>query len=149
MAVPEASQRQPTGAPVTSAAYEEPERGYGWMLFAGTMLCLVGTLNMIEGIAAISNSHFFAGNAHYVAGNLNAWGWTVTILGAVQILVGLGVFVKNQFARWLGVLGAGFNAIAQLMFIPAYPFWSLALFTLDILIIYGLVAYGSRSQASY
>jgi hypothetical protein len=30
------------------------------------------------------------------------------------------------------------------MFIPAYPFWSLAIFSLDILAIYGLVAYGSR-----
>src|SRR5947209_10348258 len=106
MAVPEASQRQPTGAPVTSAAYEEPERGAGWLLFAGTMLCLVGTLNMIEGIAAIDNAHFFHRNTNYIAGDLNAWGWTTLILGVAAILVGLGVFARNQFARWLGVVAA-------------------------------------------
>ena len=39
------------------------------------------------------------------------------------------------------------NAIIQLLFIPAYPFWSLALFTLDILVIYGLIAHGKRVEA--
>jgi hypothetical protein len=40
---------------------------------------------------------------------------------------------------------ASLNAIDQLLFIQAYPFWSLTLFTLDILVIYGLIAYGKRS----
>ncbi len=144
---------RPTSVSPTPAVSEDVdyERGYGWVLFAGMLLCLLGTLNIIEGIAAVSNSHFFVGNAHYVAGDLNAWGWTIMVVGVVQLLVGFGVFVKNQFARWLGVIAASLNAIAQLMFIPAYPFWSLALFTLDILVIFGLVAYGSRTsvRASY
>ena len=36
--------------------------------------------------------------------------------------------------------------IAALLSIPAYPFWSLAIFAVDILIIYGLAAYGGRRQ---
>jgi hypothetical protein len=131
------------------SARVDDEHGYGWVLFAGAMLCLLGTLNMIQGIAAISNSHFYAHNVSYVAGNLNAWGWTMTIVGGFQLLVALGVFYKNPFARWTGVLIAGLNAIAQLMFIPSYPLYSLALFTLDILVIYGLVAYGSRIRSTY
>jgi hypothetical protein len=31
---------------------------------------------------------------------------------------------------------------------PAYPFWSLCIFALGILAIYGLVAYGNRVAAS-
>jgi hypothetical protein len=27
---------------------------------------------------------------------------------------------------------------------PAYPFWSLTIFTMDILAMYGLIAYGKR-----
>jgi hypothetical protein len=30
------------------------------------------------------------------------------------------------------------------MFIPAYPFWGLALFTVDVLIIYALAVYGGH-----
>jgi hypothetical protein len=54
------------------------------------------------------------------------------------------VFVKNQLSRWAGVIVLGANAIAQMLMIQAYPFWSLALFTLDIVAIYGLIAYGQR-----
>jgi hypothetical protein len=50
------------------------------------------------------------------------------ILGALQLLVGVGVFARNQFARWTGVVILSLNAIAQLRMIPAYPFWSLAIF---------------------
>jgi len=40
---------------------------------------------------------------------------------------------------------AGLNAIGQLLFVPVYPWWAIAMFTLDILIIYGLAVYaGAR-----
>jgi hypothetical protein len=128
------------------ASYLEPvaETGSGWIMFAGVLLLLLGTLNVIDGIAAIGNAHFFVGNARYVFGDLNTWGWVVLCLGVLQLLVGLGVFVKNQFARWTGVFVLSLNAIAQLLMIPAYPFWSLSIFAIDILAIYALVAYGSR-----
>jgi hypothetical protein len=48
-------------------------------------------------------------------------------------------------SRWAGVAVAALNGIAQLLFIQAYPFWSLTLFTIDILVIYGLIAHGKRS----
>jgi hypothetical protein len=43
---------------------EEEDRGYGWVVFAGVPLLMLGTLNFIEGIAAIGNSHFLVANAH-------------------------------------------------------------------------------------
>jgi hypothetical protein len=124
--------------------YEDDERGYGWVVFAGTLLLLVGTINVIQGIAAIGNANFFVHNTHYVFANLNTWGWIVLILGLCQFLVGCGVFVKNQFSRWTGVVVLAANLIAQLLMMPAYPFWSLTIITLDILAIYGLIAYGKR-----
>lgn len=130
------------------AAYAEDDRGFAWVVFAGVLLLMVGSLNSIEGIAAISNAHFFVADAHYVFGDLNTWGWVVLCLGAVQLLVGLGVFIKNQFARWTGVVALGLNAVAQLLMMPAYPFWSLSLFAVDVLAIYGLVAYGNRIAES-
>ena len=66
------------------------------------------------------------------------------IIGVIEWLVGVGVFVKNQFSRWLGVIILACNAIAQLLMMPAYPFWSLCIFTLDILAIYGLIAHDKK-----
>ena len=42
---------------------------------------------------------------------------------------------------------AALSSIAALMSIPAYPLWSLAIFAVDILIIYGLAAYGGKRLA--
>lgn len=133
--------RPPSG---TGYAYAEEERGYGWVSFAGVLLLILGVLNTIEGIAAIGNAHFFSHNAHYIVGSLNAWGWTTLIIGVVQLAVGFGVFFKNPLARWTGVLVLACNAVAQLLSIPAYPLWSLAILALDVVAIYGLVAYGKR-----
>jgi hypothetical protein len=135
---------QGTGSPAVYETYGEQERGYGWVAFSGVLLLIVGTINTIEGIAAIGNAHFFVHNTNYVFASLNTWGWIALCIGVVQLLVGLGVFAKNQFARWAGVFILSLNALAQLLMMPAYPLWSLLIFTVDILAIYGLVAYGQH-----
>ena len=129
------------------SGYEE-ERGSGWVTFAGILLLIIGTLNTIEGIAAISKSGFFVNDTKYIAGDLRAWGWTVLFIGIAQVLLGLGVFARNQFARWGGVTVLGLNSIAQLMFIPAYPFWSLAIFALSIVIIQQISAHGTEGRGA-
>ena len=125
--------------------YGEP-RGYGWVLFAGIMIMLAGILNFIYGIAAISNSNFYTANAHYVISDLNTWGWVVMILGVLQFCVAFGIWVQAAWARWTGIAIASLNAIAQLIFLPSYPFLSLTIFALDLLVIYGLAAYGGRTK---
>jgi hypothetical protein len=115
-------------------------RGLGLVFFAAMMLLVVGIFNVIDGIAAIANSHVFVANAHYVIGDLRAWGWVALILGVLQLLAGGGVMVGNQAARWAGIVLIGLNMISQLFFIPAYPFWSL--------LIIGLCVYGSRENVT-
>jgi hypothetical protein len=123
-------------------------RGYGWVVFAGVMLLMAGTVNVIYGIAAVSKSHFYIANTHFVFSELNTWGWIVLAIGALEICVGLGVWAQAAWARWTGVVIAGLNAIAQLLFIAAYPLLSLAIFSLDVLVIYALVAYGGKLEES-
>ena len=78
--------------------YDE-ERGSGWVAFAGVLLLILGTLNSIEGIAAIGNANFFVHNTHYVFGNLKPWGWVVLCIGVAELAVGFGVFARNQLPR--------------------------------------------------
>jgi hypothetical protein len=66
----------------------------------------------------------------------------------VEWRIGLGVFVKNQLSRSAGVIVLDHNGIAQLLMMPAYLFWSLSIFTLAVLCIYGLIAYGDRISDS-
>ena len=121
-------------------------RGSGLVLFASVLLVVVGCFNVIDGIAAIANSHVFTAHAHYVFGNLRTWGWITLILGAAQLFAAAGVLAGNQLARWFAVAVAGLNAIEQMFFIPAYPFWSLMIIAVDVVALYGLCAYGSREN---
>lgn len=132
--------------PAPRYAEEEEPRGYGWVIFAGTMLLMAGTLNIIYGIAAVANSSFYVANTHFVFSELNTWGWIVLAIGAIEACVGVGVYLQAQWARWTGVAVASLNGIAQLLFIAAYPWLSLAIFAIDVLVIYGLIAYGGRLQ---
>lgn len=133
-----------SGAAGSAVRQADPDHGMGWVIFAGTMLAIVGILNFIYGIAAISNSHFYVREATYIISDLNTWGWVLMITGIIQFCAAIAIFGHIEWGRWIGILTASVNAIIQLIFIPAYPFGSLALFALDILIIYGLVAYGGR-----
>jgi hypothetical protein len=125
--------------------YEEPaDRGAGWILFATVMFVIAACLSVIWGIAAVSSSHFFVGNAQYILSDLNTWGWIVMGFGALEALAALSVWRGGEFGRWFGILAAGLGGLAAMMSIPAYPFWSLALLAIDLLVIYGLAAYGGK-----
>jgi hypothetical protein len=121
-------------------------RGYGLLIFASVMLLVAAFWNLIQGITAIGRSHVYVANAHYVFGDLRSWGWITLILSILLLLAGIGVLIGNQLARWFGVAMLGLDAIAQMFFIPAYPFWSLTVIALDVVALYGLCAYGSRAN---
>ena len=76
----------------------------------------------------------------------NTWDWITLFIGILQLLAAAGVLAGNQAARWFAVVMIGLNAIDQMFFIPAYPFWSLTIIAMDVVALYGLCAYGSRAN---
>jgi hypothetical protein len=108
------------------------------------MLGIAGIWNFVDGLLAITSSRVFVGDETFVFSDLNTWGWIVLILGTIQALAAATLLTGNEFARWFGIGAAGLNAIGQLAFIPVYPLWALAMFAVDILIIYALAVYGGH-----
>src|SRR5262245_23242385 len=102
--------------------------GAGWVMFAGIMLMIGGVLNVIYGIAAVDNSKFFVHETQYILSGLNTWGWITIGLGALEILAAFSIWAGGAFGRWFGIFVASLSAIGALLAIPAYPFWSLAVF---------------------
>jgi hypothetical protein len=122
-------------------------RGYGTVMFAALVLALVGVFNLMYGVAAIANSHVLTTNAHFVFGTVRAWGWVTLTLAILQLFAAIGVLLGNQLTRWFGVAVVGLNAIGQMFFIPAYPFWSLMIIAVDVIALYALCAHGGRADA--
>src|SRR5215469_2982559 len=139
---------QPPSTTPTIGEARGPVRGhgYGLVLFASILLLVIGCFNLIYGIAAVAQSHVFVTHAHYVFGNLRSWGWITLILGALILLAAAGVLAGSQAARWFAVVVIALNAIDQMFFISAYPFWSILIIAMDVIALYGLCAYGSRAN---
>ena len=123
-------------------------RGLGRAIFAAVLLLIGGVLNIIYGIAGISNSHFYVHNTKYVFGDLKTWGWVTLILGIIELLASASLFAGGGFGRWFGIFAAALVAIDSLLMIPAYPFLSIAIFALSLWIIHGLVIYGQDVRES-
>jgi hypothetical protein len=124
----------------------DTQQGAGWLLFAGIMVTIAAVLNVIWGIAAIDNSSFFVEEQRFILSDLNTWGWIILIIGVIQFIAAFSIWAGGQFGRWIGIFGASLSAIGALLSIPGYPFWSLAVFGMDLLIIYGLAAYGGQGS---
>ena len=123
-------------------------KGEGWLVFAGIMVLIAGVLNLIWGIAAIDKANFFVEDTRFIVEDLQTWGWVIAIVGALQLFAAFSIWSGGGYGRWVGVISAGLSAIGAMMSIPGFPLWSLAVFGLDLLIIYGLVAYGGRGETS-
>jgi hypothetical protein len=124
--------------------YGYAPRGSNWIVFACCMLGLAGIWNVIDGFLAIGSSHVYVGHQTFVFSDLNTWGWIFVVVGCLQLVAAMAVAAGSEMARWFGIAVAGLNAIVQLSFIPAYPWWSMMMFAVDVLVIFALASYGGK-----
>jgi hypothetical protein len=118
-------------------------RGGGRVAFAAILLLIAGTINIIYGIGAISDANFFVNNNHYVVSSLHTWGWITLILGVFQLTGGLSLLGGGTYGRDIGLAAASLGAIGSLLSIGGqYPFWSLGIFALCVIVIHGILVYG-------
>src|SRR3954451_8329721 len=87
------------------------DTGEGWVTFAGFMIAIVAILNVIFGIAAISDSKFYLDSGTYVIHDLHVYGWLLRLIGLVQFAAVFGIFSHAPWARAIGILTAGLNLI--------------------------------------
>jgi len=137
------------GRPTGDFSYDpDDEHGQGLVTFAGVMLMIAAVLNTLYGIAAIGKANVYVHNARYVFGDLRTWGWFLLALGVLQAFAAFAIWRGTPWARWFGVGCASVNAILQTLWIPAYPILAMTILALDIIVIYGLLAYGGRRRAA-
>jgi hypothetical protein len=118
-------------------------RGAARAVFAAILLLVAGTLNIIYGIAGIGNANFYEHHTQYVFSGVKTWGWITLILGIIQLTAGFSLFGGGTYGRVIGITAATLGAIGALLGLGgAFPFWSLGVFALCVIVIHGLVVYG-------
>jgi hypothetical protein len=117
-------------------------RGTGRAVFVAVLLLIAGTLNIIYGIGAVGNAHFFA-NTQYLFSSLHTWGWITIIVGIIQLTAGFSLFAGDGYGRVIGIFAASIGALESLLSIGGtHPWWSLAIFALCVYMLHGLIVFG-------
>jgi hypothetical protein len=122
-------------------------RGVGSALFAGILLTVAGTLNIIYGIAAVSDSKFFVNDTTFVFSNLHTWGWITIILGIIELTAAFSLFAGGLWGRLVGIAAATLGAIGALLNVGgAHPWWALGVFAICLVVIHGLAVLGEPER---
>ena len=123
-------------------------RGVGSALFVGVLLLIAGVLNIVYGIAAVSNAHFWTADTQFVFSSLHTWGWITIILGVIQLTASFSLFGGGGYGRVIGLIAATLGAIGALLDVGgAHPWWSLGVFAICVICIHGLLVLGEPKEA--
>jgi hypothetical protein len=118
-------------------------RGAGRVVFAATLLTLVGMINIVYGIGALDDASYFVNDTRFILDNLNTLGWVMIILGLIQLTGGFSLMSGNTYGRVLGIAGGSLGAVGALLSIGGgNPWWSLCVFALCVYVVHGILVYG-------
>jgi hypothetical protein len=119
----------------------------GFAVFGGSMMIVIGIFQVVVGLTAIFEKTFYVLTGDYIFGfNVSAWGWIHLALGVLVALGGAAVLAGQMWGRVLGIVLASLSAIANFLFLPYYPLWSMLIIAADIAVIWALTRYG-REEA--
>lgn len=119
----------------------EPHNRMGPIRTAGVLLLLGGIWQAAVGVAALAHGgQFTAPDGYTFTFSIAAWGWVHLIVGVFAIAVGIAVFGGGALARRLGMALASASLIANFLWLPIEPGWSVAVIGLDLFVLWALAA---------
>jgi hypothetical protein len=111
--------------------------------FASIMLMIAGAFQFFAGLAALINDELFVVGAEYVYEfDTTTWGWIHLLIGVILFLAGLALLQGAVWARTVVVIVASLSALANFLWLPYQPWWSIIIITLNIFIIWAVTAHG-------
>jgi hypothetical protein len=137
--------------PHPTAPQTEPSEGWaGWVVFAAVMLCLVGSLNLVQGLIALFDDGYFVlrQEEQLLLVEYSVWGVVLMLWGAVLVWAGLALTRAKTWARWFAIAAAFLNVIVQIGFLSAFPIFSAIMIGLDVLVIFALTVRWSEARAA-
>jgi hypothetical protein len=134
--------------PPTYDRAQGPDDISGWaaggIIFAATVLLMVGIFQAIAGLVAIIDDEFYVVTRNYTFDiDTSVWGWIHLIVGILVATTGWALFARQTWAGVAAIVFAMLSAIANFFFIPYYPFWSILMIALDVWVIWALTRPGA------
>jgi hypothetical protein len=120
----------------------------GFTAFAAALMIISGIWALLVGISALAKDRVFVVAPDYTYKiDVTGWGWIHLILGIVVAVAGFCLLLGQTWARMLAVVLAICSAVAQFLFLPYYPLWSILIIALNVFVIWAVLT-GGRSRAA-
>jgi uncharacterized membrane-anchored protein YitT (DUF2179 family) len=133
--------------PSRSATHSREGNAWGSSLtmFAGIVMIMTGTFQGFQGLVALFENEFYVVTRKYLLQfDATSWGWIHLVIGLLVLGAGFAVLAGRTWGRVVGITLAVLSAVANFVFIPYYPFWSITIIALDAFVIWALVYYRSE-----
>jgi hypothetical protein len=106
---------------------------------ASVLMVLGGILGITQGIAAISKDEVYSVVGRYAYKlSLESWGWIHLVLGVLLLVIGFAVYTGAVVARAIGVVLTLLVMIANFLYLPYQPLWSIVMIGLGLFVIWAL-----------
>ena len=114
----------------------------GFIVFAAVAMIMIGVFQVIQGLVALFNDDFYVvGQKWIFEFDLTAWGWIHLLVGILLIATGFALTTGRVWARSVGIGFAVLSMIANFLFLPYYPVWSLLIIGIDVFVIWALCVF--------
>ncbi|EME51144.1 hypothetical protein G352_26937 [Rhodococcus ruber BKS 20-38] len=112
---------------------------------AAVVLATVGILQLLQGIAAVAEDELFVvGQKYTFEFDLTTWGWIHIVTGAVLIVVGAALLTGATWGRVAAIVVAALSILLNFMWLPYYPWWSILIIALDVVVIWAVSTWDPR-----
>ncbi|MER5214060.1 hypothetical protein ABT063_26685 [Streptomyces sp. NPDC002838] len=119
----------------------------GGVVFAGVLMLMNGVLAIFQGISALAEDDVWASLGDYVYKiNLTGWGVILLVLGTVVAATGWSILRGAAWARMAGIFLASLSMVAQFLFLPYAPVWSVIMIAINFFVIWALAVYRPRKS---
>jgi hypothetical protein len=137
------------GATVPRQMEESEVTGWvGWIVFAGTMMMLLGVFHAFEGLIALFRHSYiaFPTQGLTIQVSYTQWGWVQLIAGVLVFFAGLGLFTGRMWARTVAVILVAISALINFAWATSFPIWSMTLLAIDFFVLYAIIAHGGEMK---
>jgi len=122
----------------------------GTSIGAAVILVTLGIISLFQGIAAVAEDEVFVRGVEYIYKlDFTSWGWIHIVLGVLMILVGIALMAGQTWARVTAVIIAALSIIANFLWLPYYPWWSILIIALNIVVIWAVSTWKPQAAEYY
>ena len=114
----------------------------GASIAAAILLLTIGILQTLQGISAVAKDEVLVMGPEYIYSfDVTTWGWIHIVIGILIALTGFFLLTGATWTRITAIFLAALSIIANFLWLPYYPWWSILIIALNVVVIWAITTW--------